>query len=108
MANSFGILIFTMIFITVLGYFLNASGISEFTIISPTVFLVGQALMLLVIGLANTPVLKGVSLALWVGWLFAFVLNLDIPSPVGAYVYAIVLIPAFISITLLMLEVGKN
>lgn len=108
MEKGLGILIMTMVFITSLGFLLNEAGISEYSLISPTIFLVGQALMLLAIGLTNTPIAKGGALLLWVGWLFGYCLNLSIPDPVGTYVYALILVPSFVSITILMLEVGKG
>jgi hypothetical protein len=105
---GYEILIFTMIFTTVTGYMLNGFGITSFQIIDPTIFLIGQGLLALAIAVANTPVVKGVAVAGWAAWLFVYLLNLNIPDPLGPIIFAVILVPSFISIGLIMLEIGKG
>lgn len=108
MSASYGVLIFTMVFISVVGWFLNESGYGTYTLINPTIFLVGQALLTASVVLANTPALKGVAVGLWGTWIFVYLLSLNLTGGIGVWVYSIVLVPCFISIGMILLEVGKG
>ena len=103
------IIIFLFLFITIFGMILNTMGYeSNLTLLTPVTFAVGQTLLLIVIGLSNTPIAKGVSLVVWAGWLFLYVFTLNIPVSISAYVYSLILVPSFIGMGLELLEVGKS
>jgi hypothetical protein len=107
-AIGYEVMIFTMVFVTACGYILNGIGVTQFSVINPTVFLIGQGLLAIAIAAANTPVVKGVALAAWAAWLFVYLLNLHIPDPLGPIIFSLFLVPSFVSIGLIMLEVGKG
>jgi hypothetical protein len=94
-----------------IGFMLDLGGYITYTLINPTVFLVGEAILTAAIVLANTPLLKGAAVAAFSVWLFAFFLTMDIPvfgSPWKELVYAVLFVPPFIGVGMEMLEVGKG
>jgi hypothetical protein len=103
-----GITIFIFLFITIFGLLLNFMGLATFTIMSPTVFAVGQVLLMAVILVSNTPVVKGGALVLWAGWLFAYISSLEIPNEIKAWVYPIIIVPCLIGMGYEFMEVGKG
>jgi hypothetical protein len=82
--------------------------LATFTVISPTVFAVGQVLLMAVILVSNTPVVKGVALVVWAGWLFLYISSLQIPSSVTGWVYPIIIVPCLIGMGYEFMEVGKG
>lgn len=103
-------LLSAIIFTTIVGFLLDLGGFITYSIISPTIFLVGQGLLAIAISLANTPALKGGAVATFSVWLFAFFLNLSIPlpSPVKEFVYGVLFVPSFIGVGMTFLEFGKG
>lgn len=99
-----------IVFSSIVGFLLNMGGYIEYSIISPLVFLVGQGLLALAIGLSNTPLAKGVAVASFSVWLFVFFLNLSIPlpSPIAEFIYAVLFVPSFVGAGLGFLELGKG
>lgn len=108
MADTGAVTIFIFIFITVLGLILNSMGYATFTVLNPTTFAVGQVLMMVVIGLSNTPLAKGVSLVIWAGWLLFYIFSLNIPVEVGSWIFPIIIVPSLIGMGYELLEIGKG
>ena len=110
MGAGYTFIVSSLILTMTVGFLLNSAGYMTYTIISPTVFIVGEVLLMAAIALANTPAAKGVATALFGVWLFAFFLTIDIPiaSPYKEFVYSIVFIPSFIGVGMELLEAGKG
>ena len=108
MADTGAVTIFIFIFITVLGLLLNSMGYANFTFLTPATFAIGQILLMAVVAVSNTPVAKGVALAIWAGWLFVYIFSLDIPSEVSVWVYPLIIVPCLIGMGYELLEVGKG
>lgn len=108
MGDAGGVTIFVFIFITILGLILNNMGYATFTFLNPTTFAIGQVLLMAVVALSNTPLAKGVSLAIWGSWLFVYILSLNIPSEVVGWVYPILIVPCLIGMGYELMEVGKG
>lgn len=105
------VFIFTYVFLTVLGMLLGYLGLASVTLITPVVFSLGSGLFMAAIALGKISIagsevnLRAPALALWAGWLFLYLFTLNIPSYRGI-IYAVFLVPMFIGISFLLLEVN--
>ncbi len=106
--NDISYIVSAIVFTTVVGLMLNSAGYAQFTILNPTTFLAGQGLLMAAIALSNTPIAKGASVALFGAWLYIYFLSINIPPPLTNVVYAILFVPSFIAVGLVLLNVGRG
>ena len=98
----------TLAFTNALGFIFTIAGIVEFTFLSPTMFLVAEGILLGAIALSNTPIAKGVAVASFALFMFAYFSTLEIPEPYGNILFVLLFLPNMIAIGLSMLEFGKG
>lgn len=96
-----------VLFTTIMGFMLDLGGFVTFTILTPASFLVGEALLLAVIELANTPLAKGIALGIFALWLFGYLISVQVPY-FSEIIYAVLFVPNFLTIGLILLEAGKG
>ena len=81
-----------------------------YTLISPISFAIGLGLLTAAVAFANTPLLKGGAIAAFAGWLFIFIISVQIPAlppMISGLVFATLTVPTLIGLGMVFMEYGR-
>lgn len=101
-------IILSIAFTNALAWIFGLMGVSEFTFWTLGFFTVSTAVLALAIGLANTPLLKGIAVVALAGDIILYTSSLNIPAPYAGPLFILMTIPNFMAMGLGFLELGKG
>ncbi len=99
----------SILFTNLLGWLLSMGGYIEFNFMNSNVFLLGTGIMMLAIGLSNTPILKGGAVLGFGLFLFAYITSVTVPNTaLAGVIYGLITLPSLATLGFILLEVGKG